>query len=696
MKRKKGSFNPYLSSYLCLAMFCCIVISVLFLYISLENLKRRETVHNQEKITLVAEDLERQLEIFQKVSLQIRVNDIYRPFYFQRNKYYEYVLLNDFAKYQNYSPVVDRYFLYYSERESIFHSDATTINLDLFLESLAGEDAAEVKQLLNRASGISTYSLDDSLLFLFPLVISTVSSPPDAVLCVVMDKEVLGGRIQSVSGGLPGETAIYSGDRLLYSSAGPDFDRTHRDVLSVGREMFTVYYMQDHMRYSSFGILPLEILMVVAVVILMVFLASLLAWRSWRPIIRLSQKYRETLPADQGIHFASKLDEIDFMMESMLRDKAEVNALLEEKQEQLRRQLLLLLLAGKYSFDIGPYLTQAGLPFPGKYFFVVSVSFGQNIPEETLRKLCEMLGGLTDSQEGKYVYAITDGDQKIIHNLCNVTEKTQWDEVCIDIQELSESFEQIPAVGCGNVHESLNSLSASYLEALDNMESRQNPFEREAKVFEVPGENEILYRIRNCMFEGEEEAALGALEEYVAMLRKEGASVLMRQYLFMEFLGEMNKAFREYRMEMSKQAVSLIISAKEIGQFRESAAALIRNFCEQHCRRKDELIKNESYRIFQYVNEHFSDYDISIESVAERMNTNVPAVRNAIKEYADKNYKDYLIYLRMEYAKELLVKEKLTVAETCQKIGYGNISYFIKAFKEHTGVTPAYYKKMRG
>ena len=86
------------------------------------------------------------------------------------------------------------------------------------------------------------------------------------------------------------------------------------------------------------------------------------------------------------------------------------------------------------------------------------------------------------------------------------------------------------------------------------------------------------------------------------------------------------------------------------------------------------------------------DYEISIENVAEQLNTTTAFVRNAIQQHSGKKYKDYLIFLRIEYAKKLLASDHLTVAETCQKVGYTNISYFIKAFKNQTGVTPANYK----
>jgi YesN/AraC family two-component response regulator len=33
------------------------------------------------------------------------------------------------------------------------------------------------------------------------------------------------------------------------------------------------------------------------------------------------------------------------------------------------------------------------------------------------------------------------------------------------------------------------------------------------------------------------------------------------------------------------------------------------------------------------------------------------------------------------------------VAEVCERVGYGNISYFIRLFREVTGVTPAKYRR---
>lgn len=95
------------------------------------------------------------------------------------------------------------------------------------------------------------------------------------------------------------------------------------------------------------------------------------------------------------------------------------------------------------------------------------------------------------------------------------------------------------------------------------------------------------------------------------------------------------------------------------------------------------------------VKEHFMDYDISTESIADYFHIPVYKVSRALTDITGKSYSDYIIFLRLQYAKELLSQSDLSVAEICRKIGYSSVSYFIKIFREAEGITPAKYLKRR-
>ena len=52
-----------------------------------------------------------------------------------------------------------------------------------------------------------------------------------------------------------------------------------------------------------------------------------------------------------------------------------------------------------------------------------------------------------------------------------------------------------------------------------------------------------------------------------------------------------------------------------------------------------------------------------------------------------------MIRKRILYARHLLQSENIPVAELCTRVGYTNVSHFIKVFKAQTGLTPAAWRK---
>lgn len=689
-KEKLRYMNPWLASYLCLAMFCCIMVSAIFLFFNLQSLKQRERLHAQEKLVLVVEDLEKQLLLFEEVGLKITVSDYYNPFYFQRNKYYEKVLLEDFSKYVNYSPLLQDCFLYYQGQERIFCSNEKLTEPELLLASLEEAEKSTVMALLENSEGTRVFSTAKMIFVFIPLRIA-VSGGNNATFCVRISREALFERVKTVSGGLEGSLALRAGEDWLYQSGDENLDINRKNVLSYEGETgtFSVYYLPSSDGYASFGLLPLQLMLMVAVIILALFIASLFAWNTWRPVTRLTKKYRSYVKSAEEAQFANALDEINFMMESIIRSNAEVNTLLEQKQNQLRNQLLILLLEGKYAFQIQPYLTQAKLLFPGPCFFVVVVCFEEEVSLDILEKLRDLFDECTDPADKKYIYSVINTDRKSIVSLCSVPEQEQSRELCEEIYDLSQSYGNKARTGRGTVYESLDCLAASYLEALDDVQ-RETDVPRPGDAMAAL-KSSCLYQISSALSNGREAAAVEALHDYAGMLKKE-ASLLMQQYLFTGFYSEVSSVYQEYHMELPKKFISLCISTGSVEQFVQIGEEMIHEFCRQLEMQKERLFAEESFRIFQYITTHFKDYDLSIENVAREMNTTIVSVRNAVRKHSGKSYKDYIVFLRMEYAKELLTKQRLTVAETGQRVGYGNISYFIKIFKEHTGVTPANYR----
>ena len=88
-----------------------------------------------------------------------------------------------------------------------------------------------------------------------------------------------------------------------------------------------------------------------------------------------------------------------------------------------------------------------------------------------------------------------------------------------------------------------------------------------------------------------------------------------------------------------------------------------------------------------YINEHYGD-DISLYTVAKYVNLNSAYFSRFFKENTGKNFSDYLLDLRIEKAKEMIMDGDMKIEKICNKLGYKSMSYFCKIFKHATGYTP--------
>lgn len=54
---------------------------------------------------------------------------------------------------------------------------------------------------------------------------------------------------------------------------------------------------------------------------------------------------------------------------------------------------------------------------------------------------------------------------------------------------------------------------------------------------------------------------------------------------------------------------------------------------------------------------------------------------------------EYLLGWRMALAKDLLRRERLSVTQVAERVGYSSASTFSVAFSRHAGTPPAYYAR---
>lgn len=99
-------------------------------------------------------------------------------------------------------------------------------------------------------------------------------------------------------------------------------------------------------------------------------------------------------------------------------------------------------------------------------------------------------------------------------------------------------------------------------------------------------------------------------------------------------------------------------------------------------------------RVAFYIQEHFSEH-IVLERLAEEANCTPQHLCAFFKEITGVPPIQYLIGYRVERARMMLRDTTKSVTEICFDCGFENVSYFIRRFKQLTGMTPGEYRKAK-
>lgn len=95
----------------------------------------------------------------------------------------------------------------------------------------------------------------------------------------------------------------------------------------------------------------------------------------------------------------------------------------------------------------------------------------------------------------------------------------------------------------------------------------------------------------------------------------------------------------------------------------------------------------------RYIIQNYMDVELSLSKVAENVHISPGYLSQLIKKQTGTGFTDYLNYIRIEHAKQLLSTTDLRVYEVSEAVGYQNSKYFYQVFKQLTGKRPREFSK---
>ena len=93
-----------------------------------------------------------------------------------------------------------------------------------------------------------------------------------------------------------------------------------------------------------------------------------------------------------------------------------------------------------------------------------------------------------------------------------------------------------------------------------------------------------------------------------------------------------------------------------------------------------------------YMSQNYTNPNLMLQDVAKAVNMSKSRFSTVFSQTTGQSFTEYLIYLRLSKAKELLKTSNLKSSQIATEIGYNDSHYFSYIFKKNVGMTPSDYR----
>jgi AraC-like DNA-binding protein len=125
-------------------------------------------------------------------------------------------------------------------------------------------------------------------------------------------------------------------------------------------------------------------------------------------------------------------------------------------------------------------------------------------------------------------------------------------------------------------------------------------------------------------------------------------------------------------------------------------SALLKSGLELMSDKKSQLVERIKALVIEQV--HYSEEPLSenfSSFIARKLHYNYTYLSNLFAATQGLTLERFIIHQKIEKAKEFLVYEELTIAEIAFRMNYCCAAHLSKQFKQVTGFTASYYKKLK-
>ena len=675
-------FKRYVLSYLSVVLAVCMAMGLALVRVASDQLRQAETEVYQARLAQTADYIERQLSTMEDIRLDVKTRLPFQPFYLNRQKTNEFELLDAFSRYAGFSPWIEEYYLWYQDDGKVFGTRSTYSERIFFQQVMKGMSAERMTEALPEAGKMLFQvpeTRPDTLMIALPFYFGTARIPTGRCTLIFLVKLAQLRQTIWQMTGQPFDSGFaleYEGQTVL-STLTAERTLSGQGTKEKARVVIEEPSIAGLERLGSFE--RLMIWIVVLAVLLGTAIAVYAAWRSYQPIRKLYAKYGGSQKP------SNELQTLEDLLSNSLKRNSFSQKQIEEQMEQLdlqqswlKQQLVMMLITGNDSPVVKELIQKMGFEMSHAHFALCFLYLQGDEGDRT--GLVRSIEDFSDEKCTLYAAELQENREYIV--LMNFQEEEQCRELLELLSDSLESRNLSVRVQWSRTCSQLNEIASAAIETLNTPPVALAVDNAEAE------EEDALEQMAALTESGSTSQALALLETMIAQTENRYPSYLMRIYM-------LNRLVQQMMTLASREGVTL--PPKSPGQdpdsVRETLEQLVRALCRKGAQRSS-AEKPEGGKTAAYVREHCLDGDISLSSTAEALGISTKQVSRLLRMEVDMTFKEYLLHLRMSAAQDFLREEGLSIAETAGRVGYFNISHFIKCFKAYTGMTPGEWKKL--
>lgn len=278
---------------------------------------------------------------------------------------------------------------------------------------------------------------------------------------------------------------------------------------------------------------------------------------------------------------------------------------------------------------------------------------------------------------------------RLAKHICEATVTAGIGYVCNILPDIRLSWQGArSAVSYRVIYGNARAINIAEIDPMENADERweEQEVQKILKKIRMGSRDELEKEIRQCIHRFVEDGM--TMQKYQIFIMELITEIFRfctnNQMEITEFYGEKGEIF-ERCMQME--------SPEELEQWLLKIGEKLQETVQQE---RQASTKSFVSKAVEYVYEHYSDRNITIESVCRELGVSAAYFSTVFKKETGKTFISFLTDYRMEKAVELLMTTNDKTYIIAEKVGYADPNYFSYAFKKQYNMSPSKYRTANG